>query len=156
MTRPPLIRTDMANLPPSALALYLPPGVTLMASLCQVLPVTSVPLSLARATAALAMSVRYAPAEGAFLITLNCFAIRAVVTYAVGFMTPIPSGAGQMSALISFICHVWWPLPSVGPFCRTMLTQSPEWSRQYAQPMSDAATKRFATSTCFGSLRYEA
>src|SRR5207248_9675453 len=61
---------------------YLPPGVTLIDALCQLLPNTSTPSFFSEATAALAMSVRYAPAVGAFLITLNCCAIFAVVSYA--------------------------------------------------------------------------
>ena len=44
--------------------------------------------------------------------------------------SPMPAGFGQMSLLISFICHVWWPRGSAGPFLRTMLTHDFQWSRQ--------------------------
>src|SRR5581483_6464320 len=97
---------------------YFPPGVTATCAFFHPLPTTSTPWFFSVATAALARSVRYAP-EGAFLITLNCCAILAVRLNDAGSMTPIPFGEGQMSALISFISHVWWPLPSVGPFCST-------------------------------------
>src|SRR4051812_47806269 len=136
--RPPLIRTDM-RISPLGSGSYLPPAVTLMDAFFQLLPLTSVPSAFSVATAAFAMSVRYAPADGAFLITLNCRAILAVVAYAAGSITPTPFGAGQMSALISFICQVWWPLPRVEPFFSTSSTHDDALSRQYAQPFSEAA-----------------
>ena len=96
------------------------------------------------------------PADGALAITLNCFAIAAVRANATGFMTPMPrTGAGQMSLLISFICHVWCPRPSVVPALSTMLTHSVWWSRQYAQPLNDAARNRFAMSWFFASFSHE-
>src|SRR3954454_8655778 len=69
----------------------------------------------------------------------NCLAIRAVRAYAVLFMIPMPSLLGQTSALISFICHFWWPPRSVGPCASTVLTQSFPWSRHQIQPLNDAA-----------------
>src|SRR5919204_2735825 len=122
--RPPLISTDTADL-----LLYWPPGVTLTVAFFQFLPLTSTPWLFSCATAALARSSRYAP-DGAFLITLNCLEILAVRSNAALSMIPMPLLFGQMSALISFICHVWWPLSSVGPCLRTMFTQSFAWSRQ--------------------------
>src|SRR6266498_4760358 len=56
----------------------------------------------------------------------------------VGSITPTPSLFGQISALVSFICHVWWPFGSAGPFASTIWTQARKWSRQYVQPFSDA------------------
>ena len=57
-----------------------------------------------------------------------------------------------MSLLISFICHVWWPLPRSVPFLSTIDVQAATLVRQYAQPLSEAAMNRFATSRFFASL----
>src|ERR687888_630609 len=101
MTRPPLIRTDIADLPPRSRVL-LASGGHLHGRL---LP-------------------RLTRDVDAFLITPYVCAILAVCATAPAGGSPIPFGLGQMSALISFICHVWWPLPSSETFLRTMLTQS--------------------------------
>ncbi len=45
-------------------------------------------------------------------------------------MIPIPFGDGQTRALISFICQVWWPAPSVEPFLSVYWTQSAGLARQ--------------------------
>src|ERR1700745_1088390 len=61
----------------------------------------------------------------------------AVAATAAAGTTPIPLGFGQISLLISFICHAWWPAPSVGPFFSTMLTHAAWWSRQELQAWDD-------------------
>src|SRR5213080_2901520 len=123
MILPPLISTDICGSPSFGSIPYFPPGVTLTVAFFQDFPYTSTPLLLSFATAALARSVRYAP-DDAFLITSNCCEIFAVRAKDFGSTIPIPLGDGQISALISFICHFWWPLSSVGPCWRTILTQS--------------------------------
>ena len=55
---------------------------------------------------------------------------------------PMPSGDGQISLLISFICHSWWLLPSCDPAATTRSRHSSGLSRQNTQPSIDAATKR--------------
>src|SRR5436190_10830147 len=119
-----------------------------MAAFFQFLPLTSMPCFFSCATAAFARSSRYAP-DGVFLITLNCFAILAVWSNAALSMIPMPFAFGQMSALISFICHVWWPFSNVGPWARTAFTQSFAWSRHQIQPLNDAARNFFAIAWWF-------
>ena len=63
-----------------------------------------------------------------------------------GSITPTPRGDGQTRALTSFIIHFWWPAPSWLPASVEYWTQSSGWSRQYIQPLSEARTKRTATS----------
>src|SRR3954452_18016928 len=67
----------------------------------------------------------------------------------------MPFGEGQISALISFICHVWCPLSSVGPCDRTIFTQSFRCARQKIQPLKDAARNFFAASWFFLSLIHD-
>ena len=59
-----------------------------------------------------------------------------------------------MSALISFICQAWWPAPSWLPASSVYCTQSAGLSRQYIQPLSEARTKRTATSRLLPSLSH--
>ena len=99
------------------------------------------------------MSVRYASCPGTFFSLPYVATIFAERSYAAGSMTPMPFDAGQMSALISFICQVWWPFGSAGPFASTVFTQSLWWSRHQIQPCSDAATNFFAVATFAGFLR---
>src|SRR4051812_37133748 len=65
-------------------------------------------------------------------------------------MSPMPLAEGQMSGLISFIIHAWWPAPSVDPASVTYWTQSAGWSRQYCQPWNDAARNLTAMSSLPG------
>ena len=62
-------------------------------------------------------------------------------------MIPMPSGDGQIRALISFIIHAWWPAPSVEPASVTYWTQSSGLSRQWIQPRNEARRKRVAMSS---------
>ena len=64
------------------------------------------------------------------MITLYLSAIAAVCLNCAGSMIPMPFEFGQISLLISFICHVWCVLPSVGPFWSTMFVHCVTWSRQ--------------------------
>ena len=96
--------------------------------------------------------MRYAPL-GAFEITLNCLAIVAVRVNALAFITPTPPAAGQISLLISFVCHVWCPLPRSVPFFSTIAVQAVTLSRQNAHPLREAAMNRVAMSRFFASFR---
>src|SRR3954470_14382761 len=69
-------------------------------------------------------------------------------------MIPMPFGDGQISALISFICHAWWLAPSCDPFLSTMSTHFCALSRQYAQPLNEALRNFVATSAFEPSLSH--
>ena len=65
-------------------------------------------------------------------------------------MMPMPFGDGQISALISLSCQVWWPWPSVGPLSSTTWTQASKLSRHQIQPLNEARRKRVAMSSLAG------
>ena len=62
-------------------------------------------------------------------------------------MMPMPSSAGQISLLISFICHSWWLSRRSGLGVDHDVMASFRVVEQNAQPSMEAATKRVATLT---------
>ena len=66
----------------------------------------------------------------------------------------MPFGDGQMSALISFICHAWWLAPSWEPFARTMSTHFCALSRQKIQPLNVACRNFVAVSALLPVLSH--
>ena len=108
--------------------------------------------SPSRAWAASTISVVYAPSLGGAVRTVApsrfgvLWAICTVRFQAASSIIPMPSGDGQMSWLTAFICQSWWLSPSDEPAATTMSRHDSGSSRQYAQPWSEAATKRVAMS----------
>jgi hypothetical protein len=99
-------------------------------------PVVSTPRSSSAASASVTMSFVNASADGGAVITVApsrfgvLCAISAARSQAAWSMKPTPLVAGQISLLISFICHSWWLLPSLEPLATTMSRQASTLSRQ--------------------------
>src|SRR3954447_16575307 len=98
---------DMSESPFWVACGYLPPAASFTAIGLYCLPYTSTPLTwfFRYCSAAFSIWASYAFVEAGFLITLYLSAIAAVCLKAAGFVIAIPWVFGQISLLISFICH---------------------------------------------------